>query len=177
MDEQKLLVLSDTHGQRSALKAVLTWANTQPIDTAIFLGDGTSDIAPAADAVGFYRPWKIIRGNNDFDFTIPDTGTLDFGGKRFFLCHGHRHNLYGGYNSLVAAARKAQADAIFFGHTHVPYCKEKNGILLFNPGSAGIPRSRAGATFATVTSEQGKPITAVFWMIGDGGIIQELKFD
>jgi putative phosphoesterase len=173
MDNCKLLVLSDTHGHIAALKAVLSWANTQPVDSAVFLGDGISDLAPAADAAGFYRSWKLVRGNNDFEFSVPDSATLDFGGHRFFLCHGHRHGLHNGYYSLISSARNIQADAALFGHEHVPYCKNVNGIFLLNPGSIGRPRGRAGATFATIESMPGKKLKAEFWAIEKGGVIRE----
>ena len=167
MNGQKLLVVSDSHGLRSDLKVILKWAKNQTIDTAIFLGDGVSDIAPAAEASEFYRPWVIVRGNNDYEFRIPDTTTLDFGGKRFFLCHGHRLNLRTGFYSLFNAAQKVQADAALFGHTHVPIHKNMNGILLINPGSIGLGRSRAGETFATIECPQGEPIKIEFWVIDD----------
>ena len=175
MDVKKLLVLSDTHGHISALKAVLLWANNQNIDSAVFLGDGISDLSPAADAVGFYCPWKFVRGNNDHDYNIPDSAYLDFYGHRFFLCHGHRHSLYNGFYALINAARNIEAEAAFFGHEHVPFCKTVNGILLLNPGSVGSPRSKVGATFATIETETCKPLKIKFWVIESKGVIKELK--
>ena len=178
MDGKRLLVLSDTHGHVSALEAVLCWAGDRElsggISAAVFLGDGAADLPRAANKTGFCSEWKIVRGNNDFDSQIQDTAVFDFGGHRFFLCHGHRYAIYNGYHSLIAAARKNEADAALFGHTHTPYYKNENNILLINPGSAGRPRSRIGSTFAVIECEQGKPLDVKFWEIGPYKEIREI---
>jgi len=179
MDSKKLLVLSDTHGGVTALKAVLDWAKdrTPPNDAicaAAFLGDGISDLRPAADAAGFFCEWKLVGGNNDYGYSIPSTAALDFGDHRFFLCHGHRHSLYSGYHALIAAARSAGANAALFGHTHVPFLKNADGITLINPGSIGRPRSRAGATFAVIECTEGEPLKTEFWGIGAHGVIRKI---
>ena len=179
MDGGKLLVLSDTHGDVRALKAVLNWAKDMlqggAIGTAVFLGDGAGDLPPAVDETGFFCEWKLVRGNNDFEFSIPETEVLDFGGKRFFLCHGHRFALYNGYHSLIVAARSRSADAALFGHTHAPYRKNMSGIELINPGSIGRSRSRFGASFAVIECAPDKPIKTEFWGIGSKGKIHGLK--
>jgi putative phosphoesterase len=182
MDSKKLLLLSDTHGSITALKAVLDWAKnrTPPNDSiccAAFLGDGISDLRPAADAAGFFCEWKIVGGNNDYSFSMPEAAVFDLGDHRFFMCHGHRFGLYGGYHTLIAVAKNAGADAAFFGHSHVPYIKNTDGILLINPGSIGRPRSKTGATFAVVECTDGEPLKAEFWGIGTRGEIRALKLN
>ena len=37
--------------------------------------------------------------------------------------------------TLEAIAEKYDVDAVCFGHTHIPYYEEKNGIKYFNPGA------------------------------------------
>ena len=180
MSGKKLLVFSDTHGSVNALKAVFDWAKNHlpPNDTicaAAFLGDGVSDLRPAADASGFFCDWKVISGNNDYSVSIPGTAVFDFCDHRFFMCHGHRHSLYGDYHTLVTAARNAEADAALFGHSHVPFEKTVNGVLLVNPGSAGRPRSKIGATFAVIECIEGEPLKVEFWGIGAKGEIRKIS--
>jgi len=180
MDGRKLLALSDTHGSVAALKAVLDWAKarTPPNDTicaAVFLGDGISDLRRTADASGFFCEWKLVGGNNDYDVSLPEAAVFDFAENRFFICHGHRHSLYGGCHTLVAAARGANANVALFGHTHVPSRRTENGILLINPGSIGRPRSRIGATFAVIECIEGELPTPEFWGIGPRGDIHKVK--
>lgn len=180
MENKKLLVLSDSHGNLSVLKTALNWAKEQippkgNMCGTVFLGDGTRDLRPAADATGFYSEWKIVRGNNDYESTIPDSAILEFGGHRFFLCHGHRYSIYGSYQVLVTAARNNDAEAVLFGHAHVPYHKKTNGILLVNPGSCGRPRSRIGSTFAVIDCVEGQPLKVEFFGIGNDGVVDRVK--
>jgi len=180
MDNKKLLVLSDSHGNIAALKAVFKWANAHipPNDTicaTAFLGDGISDLNYAYDETGFYSDWKLVKGNNDYGITMQETLTFDFEERHFFMCHGHRYNLYGGYDTLIKNARSAGADVALYGHSHIPYYKIVNGITLVNPGSVGRPRSKIGATFAVIECPQDKPLCVKFYEIGIQGKICEVK--
>jgi putative phosphoesterase len=180
MDGKKILVFSDTHGSIQSLKAVLDWAknNSPPAGTicaAAFLGDGISDLQPAANAAGFFSDWKIVGGNNDYGAVVPETAVFEFADHRFFMCHGHRHSLYGGYHTIIAAARNSGADAALFGHSHVPFQKNADGLLLVNPGSIGRPRSRIGPTFAVIECIEGLPLKTQFLGIGARGTIREVK--
>ena len=180
MDGQKLLVISDTHGNIPALKAVLNWARARvppndKIAAAVFLGDGVTDLRPVIASTDFSCDWKLVKGNNDRGSSIPETAAFDFCGHRFFICHGHRYSLYEGYHALAAAARNAEADAALFGHLHVPVIKREKDILLVNPGSVGSPRSRIGATFAVIECAEEQPLKVEFWGIGGQGEIRELK--
>jgi len=180
MDGKKLLALSDTHGNTAALNAVMNWAKdrTPPNDTiccAAFLGDGISDLRRTADAAGFYCDWNVVRGNNDYMPSVPEAAVFDFCENRFYICHGHRHSLYGGYHSLIAAARNSQANVVLYGHTHIPSCKNIDGLLLINPGSVGRPRSRIGASFAVIECAPNEQPNVEFWGIGDKGQIKRLR--
>ena len=179
MESQRLLVLSDTHGHINVLAAILNWALDQPqsggITAAVFLGDGVSDLPRAASAAGFPCEWKLVRGNGDYDFSLPLCDVFDFQGHRFFLCHGHRYALADGFYTLVEAANNMKAEAALFGHTHVPLYNDDHNILLLNPGSVGRPRSRIGATFAVIECEPGKSLEVEFWGIGTQGKIKKIK--
>jgi len=181
MDSNKLLVFSDTHGSIPSLNAVMNWAKDRlpPNDTiscAVFLGDGISDLGRAAEETGFYCNLRVVCGNNDYrTSSAPEAAVFDFCDYRFFICHGHRHSLYGGFHSLIAAARNSQANVVLYGHTHVPSFKKVDGLLLVNPGSVGRPRSRVGASFAVIECAANGSLTTEFFGIGDKGKIKKLK--
>jgi putative phosphoesterase len=175
VNEQTFLAFSDTHGNIAALRAVLRWAGERGIGTAVFLGDGGADLAPAAAETGFTFSWKKVRGNGDGDPAVPETDVFDFCGHRFLLVHGHRCALYNGYGSLAASAAGIKAAAALFGHTHIPCLIDTGGVLLINPGSVGRPRSRAGASFATVECQPHEAPKVTFWGISPRGKIRELK--
>ena len=180
MSGKKLLVISDSHGHISVLAKIFKWAKNQmPPDGTIcgcaFLGDGFIDLQEASEMSGFYSDWKLVRGNNDYDINLPDAAVFDFSDHRFFICHGNKHSIYGGHYMLLAAAKTNNADGILFGHSHVPFCKNTDGILIVNPGSVGQPRSRIGATFAVIECAEGEPLKAEFFGISRQGSINKIK--
>ncbi|MCL2809892.1 MAG: YfcE family phosphodiesterase [Treponema sp.] len=177
---KKLLVFSDTHGSVTALKAVFNWAKdfTPPNDTictAVCLGDGISDIGTAANAAGFYSDWRIVGGNNDYGITAPETLVFDINEHRFFICHGHRHGLYNGFNTLLGAAKHSQADTVLFGHIHTPFFKVIDGISIICPGSVGRSRSRIGETFAVIECTENESLNVDFYKLDYKNTIKKIK--
>jgi putative phosphoesterase len=71
---------------------------------------------------------------------------LEVHGKRVLLVHGspRRINEYVYEDrapaSLARIAAMANADILVFGHTHLPYVKEVEGVLFVNDGSVGKPK-------------------------------------
>src|SRR3990172_1792344 len=71
---------------------------------------------------------------------------LTVDGKRLLLVHGspRRINEYlyedRGQSSLERIAKASEADVLVFGHTHLPYVKDVDGMLFVNVGSAGKPK-------------------------------------
>jgi len=175
----KLLVLSDIHGNMPAIVAVLKWAADELADSdmAVFLGDGLRELSFAQQQTGFSCEWKKVCGNNDFTPTAHESDVFDFGGHRFYLCHGHRYALYSGFGKLIAGALKTGADAALFGHIHAPHLEDAGGLLLVCPGSIGRARSSAGETFAVIDCIPGKPLTVHFWEIDPGCNIRELTIN
>ena len=145
----KILVFSDCHGFPQYIRRALI--DHPDAEAAVFLGDG------AVDAEAVFRAFPhlarcILPGNCDSSLSLfahglilPEEAVLDFGGKRFFCLHGHTRGAKSGYGRMVLRASEVEADAILFGHTHLPICEytEDPGnltrrILLFNPGSVGL---------------------------------------
>jgi predicted phosphodiesterase len=68
-------ILSDIHGNRWALEAVLEDLTRTPVDTRINLGDslwGVLDPAGTADIL-MKIPMRSVRGNTDRDLLVPET--------------------------------------------------------------------------------------------------------
>ena len=84
-----------------------------------------------------------VAGNMDPDpltDILPEMRVLECNGFRLGIRHG-----WGSSNNLAAKIRQSFAgvnlDCIVFGHSHYPYNRIEDGILMFNPGSPTEKRS------------------------------------
>jgi putative phosphoesterase len=166
-----ILVISDSHGDITALSAVLAWVKNMVLDAAAFLGDGAEDLAFSSAQAGFSLPWHKVRGNGDYDFSIPDNIVMEIPpSRKIFLSHGNRLRVREGKRVIADAAHRTGAEAALFGHTHIPYCDTVDNIFLLNPGSIGRPRSDSGPTFAILECPESGPFAARFFTLDRSGI-------
>lgn len=125
-----------------------------------------------SDISFFWTREHTSEGHKAWLRDLPREIRLDVEGLRVLLCHGSPRdtteylfeNRSDGYLRQFTAGGKADAhaDAIVFGHTHVPYQREVDGVSFVNTGSVGRPKDgdpRAGYRVlnfesGTVTSEQ-----------------------
>lgn len=134
--ECRIGVISDTHGLlRPEAMDIL-----QGSDFIIHAGDiGGQNIIKELEGIA---PVVSVRGNTDFgDFakTLLNTNMLQVEDQSVYILHD--------LNMLDLDPVVAELNIIISGHTHRPMIKEKDGILYFNPGSAG---PRRPGTFVTV---------------------------
>lgn len=144
----KLLVLSDSHRYLDNARNVIKKIGTK-MHCVIHLGDHEDDAKELElefPKLAFY----YIKGNNDFGGSAPFEQMLNFEGKKFLLTHGHRQQVHWGYTNIYYWAKEKGADAVFFGHTHMPCNERAEDILLFNPGSISLPRSTDNPTFGII---------------------------
>jgi uncharacterized protein len=122
-------VISDTHGllRPEALAAL------RVSDYIIHAGDiGDPQIL---DKLAAIAPVTAVRGNvdhGDWARKIPATNVLEIGEVSIYVLHNLQE-----LDLNPAAAKFA---AVVYGHSHVPKEDWKNGVLYFNPGSAGPRR-------------------------------------
>ena len=108
-------------------------------DCILHLGDYSSDSLHLRELFPTIQVYGV-RGNCDMTSGEPLTEEFILGGKRFFMTHGHLFKVKQGYESIVKAGLSRRADILLFGHTHVPYCHETDGMQIVNPGSASYSR-------------------------------------
>lgn len=144
----KIGVFSDTHGDLSPLFALRERLGT--LDAIFHCGDFAEE---ARDIGAFLHcPYYAVKGNCDYYSGEPLEKLVTLGGKTFLLLHGHTST---GEMSLIYKGQMARADAVLFGHTHVPYEGWHEGILLLNPGSLSRPRALSKAGCAVLTIAEG----------------------
>ena len=130
----KVAVISDTHVKYfkdlpSNLLSALSKA-----DLIIHAGDiVTMDVIRGLETLA---PVKGVCGNMDqpdVRANLPDKQVFDIEGKKLAVTHGSG-------SPWMLEERIFQAfpgfNVIIFGHSHIALNKNKNGVLLFNPGSA-----------------------------------------
>lgn len=144
-------LFSDSHGDIAALRNALEAAMKHgKIDLFAFLGDGVQDFYDLMNIMKKHNPMALIqavRGNNDHAMLgLAEEAVIKAEGLWLFLAHGHRQRVKLTDGMLIGDARDRQCRAALFGHTHRAFCEEKEGILLFNPGSVSLPVG-AGPTF------------------------------
>jgi putative phosphoesterase len=122
-------VISDTHGLLRP-EAVAALKNSDYIIHAGDIGD------PAIlDKLNEIAPVTAVRGNVDrgaWARRIPQMNVLEVSGRSIYVLH-----ILGELDLKPEAAGFA---AVIFGHSHMPKQETKNGVLYFNPGSAGPKR-------------------------------------
>lgn len=132
----KILVVSDTHGYTDKFDVVLE--KEQPVDMLIHCGDVERDEDYIRAAAGC--PVCMVAGNNDWGSDLPQEIVTEIGKYRVFITHGHRYYVPFEMDRLKAAAKERKAQIVIFGHSHMPYLQEEDGITFLNTGSISKPR-------------------------------------
>lgn len=151
---KRILIVSDTHGKTDLLEKVFA---SEFYDALIFCGDGEGDEKSFAQMAGCPAEISIVRGNNDYNFSLPFTAVIPVRDHRIFAAHGHTYSLYSGFQRLEYAALEKECDICVFGHLHKPFFLQTERMVFLNPGSISEPRQEGGIpTCAVLTlSEDG----------------------
>lgn len=135
-------VLSDTHlsasGEALAFLSDLGEGPFAGVDMILHAGDLVDpDILHAFDRC----PVLAVRGNMDPDAPgIPQKRVIEVGDARIGLMHGWGAS-YDLEERLLKEFHGIDLDVLVYGHSHKPVCHRRNGILIFNPGSAADRRN------------------------------------
>jgi uncharacterized protein len=137
-------VISDTHGllRPEALEAL---SGSEHI---IHAGDvGSPEILEELAAIA---PVTAVRGNVDkeaWSRKLPETQVLEMGGISIYVLHD--------LAKLDLKPKAAGFAVVVNGHTHVPKQETRDGVLYFNPGSAGPRRFKLPVSVGRLIVEDG----------------------
>ena len=138
-------VISDTHGLLRP-EAVDALRGSRHI---IHAGDvGSPDILEKLFQIA---PVTAVRGNIDKEAwarILPETEVIELGGISIYALH-----------DLARLDLKPQAagfSVVISGHTHRPQQETRDGVLFFNPGSAGPRRFKLPISVGRLVIEHGK---------------------
>jgi putative phosphoesterase len=138
-------VISDTHGLLRP-EAVQLLRGSAHI---IHAGDiGAPEIIPALERIA---PVTAIRGNIDsqqWARRFAETEVVELEGFHIYVIHDA--------NALDLNPRAAGFAAVISGHSHQPKQETKDGVLYFNPGSAGPRRFKLPVSVGRLVTADGK---------------------
>lgn len=130
-------VISDTHNRVAAQLHEIF----RGVQLILHAGDiGSDEVIMELEMIA---PVCAVSGNVDGapNARRPLFRQLETPAGRIALTHGHLPQaLSGNKESMVERFRSFHPDIIVFGHSHIPYLEEHEGVILFNPGSAGSAR-------------------------------------
>ena len=101
-------------------------------------------------------PVHAIRGNVDsaeLQARLPLVRTVETAGARIAMIHDA-----GPADGRLARMRRRfpEADAVVFGHSHLPLHEERDGFAIFNPGSPTERRRAPHHTMGIATAQDGR---------------------
>jgi putative phosphoesterase len=146
------VVIADTHIPRraKALPEALT-PHLERADLILHAGDLMDPTLLAELAT--QAPVRVVRGNLDPpEAGLQETLEFEFGGARIAMIHdsGPRR---GRRNRM--RRRFPEARVVVFGHSHIPWLEDEDGLLLLNPGSPTDKRRQPERTFALLRAQGG----------------------
>ena len=135
-------VISDTHGLlRPEAEEVLRGS-----DIIVHAGDiGSPDVLRRLEKIARVI---AVRGNIDREpwaKDLPLSESLELGRASIYVLHD--------VNELDLDPRVAGFSVVIAGHSHQPRCEERDGVLFFNPGSAGPRRFRLPISLGVISIE------------------------
>jgi uncharacterized protein len=160
-----IAVLADTHMPRGGRRLP---------ERAVELVRGAEAVLHAGDffALEVLReiealcPGRVhgVHGNVDEDELrklLPGTVTVAFDGARIAMIHdaGPAKGRLGRMR-----ARFPEADAVVFGHSHLPLHEEDGGFQIFNPGSPTERRRAPRHSMGLLRIEAGRPVFEHVWL-------------
>jgi len=138
-------VISDTHG----LLRPEAFAALQGSDRIIHAGDIGDPVI--LDRLAEIAPVTAVRGNVDREAwakSIAETELLEVDGASIYILHI--------LENLDLQPKAAGIQAVIYGHSHTPKQELKDGVLSFNPGSAGPRRFQLPVTVGKLIVHAGK---------------------
>ncbi len=154
MVNMKVLIFSDSH---SSLRFMRKCMDIVRPDAVVHLGDHYDDAEALAEDFSHVPLYQVAGNCGRYRCPVHarEMLCLQLGGVMTYMTHGHNHRVKSGIGGLLADARRSGAQAVFYGHTHVPDChREDDGLWVLNPGSA--------AHSAGVAEIDGGEITACY---------------
>jgi uncharacterized protein len=150
---RRVAIVSDTHMPRG--RRELPVEHLRDADLILHAGDlSTVGVLEELEAIG--PPVAAVHGNVDepaLRERLPEERVVEVGGARIAMVHDAGPSK-GRLERM--RIRFADADAVVFGHSHIPLHEEREGFQIFNPGSATDRRRQPRHTMGIAEVDGGR---------------------
>ncbi|WP_413453075.1 metallophosphoesterase [Georgenia phoenicis] len=152
----RVLLLADTHVPKRARKLPeQVWQEVEAADLVVHAGDW---VAPELldELEDRSRALLACWGNNDgaeLRSRLPEVARAEVEGVRIAVVHETGQSR--GRDERMRAAYP-DTDLLVFGHSHIPWDGEADGLRLLNPGSPTDRRRQPHCTYLTLTLSDGE---------------------
>lgn len=165
-----VLIISDSHGWTDEVNEIKKKYENQ-VDNMIHCGDSELDF----DEEPMHNFMKVA-GNCDFDSRYPDELDFEVQGLKFFITHGHLHQVKLSLMPIAYRAEELGAKIICHGHSHIAGVWQVGDQVIINPGSIRLPRVRKEKTYAIASWGKTGWFTVSFYDI-TGNEVKDLAFE
>ncbi len=152
----ELAIISDTHlprGARAIPEACLE--RMRAADAILHAGDLVAlEVLALLESLG--PPVHAVHGNidePDVRMRLPAVRVVEAAGARIVMTHDGGAS--GGRLDRLRR-RFPDADAVVFGHSHLPLHEQRDGFHIFNPGSPTDRRRAPAHTMGVATAADGR---------------------
>ncbi len=176
----KYLVVSDIHGSSYYANKLEEIYIKEKADKIILLGDLYYH-GPRNSLTDEYNPMKVAevlnkykdiilctKGNCDAEvdqmiseFKFEDNITININGTEFFFSHGHKYNI-----TNIPPVGKV----VVYGHFHIGFIQEQNGIIFANPGSISLPKNNSRHSYLIIDDKN------IVLKDIEGNVIEKVNF-
>lgn len=158
----KIAVLADTHTQGMTRSVPMgAWPYLESADHILHAGDVCD---PALlEELKMLAPVTVVMGNCDSHdiraWGAENEAQVELGGIRIAMLHDS-----GPKTGRRARMRKRfpEARVVIFGHSHIPWNEDSDGLLLFNPGSPTWKRQAPFTSMGLLWIEDGSVEGEIF---------------
>ena len=120
------------------------------VDHILHAGDiGNTTVISELEEIA---PVTAVYGNTDTGLPFRETEVIELGTRKFLIHHIVNPHALG--DRVKERIARAQPHVVVFGHTHRTFCESIEGVLYFNPGSAGKPKFGLGRTVAVLHCDE-----------------------
>ncbi len=145
----RIIVVSDSHGLRKELRMIRE--KHPEADAYLHCGDSELD-------KNHLDGWVSVLGNMDF-YVYPKELVIDVNGVNVYMTHSHLID-YRDRTKLVAKeAARRNCKIALFGHSHLYFCEEIDGIICVNPGSLRYNRDRSLPSYAIIDIDSDQKVS------------------